>query len=194
MAKNMFKKTKIIIAAFAVLSMTVLMVSLVTAALPTAKSQVPQVASVTSSNSSSSNLATPTPSSNTQSSSATSSPAPTEPSAIEKFKAQVPKTLEEAQAAIPIKTRYISYTSDGAHVVWGFQGHGNFTGTDNNGKQLWGIYGQGICAGFYDGKFFWGQYSNDGSWKAQYLFGLNNSSGKYVVFPLAIAATTATAP
>jgi hypothetical protein len=62
-------------------------------------------------------------------------------------------------------------------------GNGRFVGTDNLGKRCWGIYGRGVFAGFYDGEFFWGKYGN-GAWKAQYLFGLENSYGKYVTFPV----------
>ena len=65
--------------------------------------------------------------------------------------------------------------------MWGTSGNGIFVGTDNLGKRYWEIYGNGIFAGFYDGEFFWGRYSN-GAWKAQYLFGLRYSYGKHVLF------------
>ncbi len=105
------------------------------------------------------------------------------PSDIEQMKPLIPKTPEEAETAvIPPRNRFILWTYDGAHVMWGIYGNGRFVGTDNLGKRCWGIYGNGIFAGFYDGEFFWGKYSN-GAWKAQYLFGLRYSFGKYVLFP-----------
>ncbi len=66
--------------------------------------------------------------------------------------------------------------------MWGFVGKGYFVGTDNQGKRCWGIYDKGIFAGFYDGEFFWGNYRG-GNWKAEGLFGLNSSHGKYILFP-----------
>jgi len=66
--------------------------------------------------------------------------------------------------------------------MWGSYGSGRFVGTDNLGKRCWGIYGKGIFAGFYDGDFFYGKYEK-GNWKAQCLFGLENSRGDYKLFP-----------
>jgi hypothetical protein len=102
----------------------------------------------------------------------------------EQLKEMAPATPEEAEKSIyPIRTRFLMYTHDGVHIMWGVYGNGRFVGTDNLGKRCWGIYGRGVFAGFYDGEFFWGKYDN-GSWKAQYLFGLENSYGKYVTFPV----------
>jgi hypothetical protein len=101
----------------------------------------------------------------------------------EQLKKLIPATLEEAEASIyPMRRRFLMWTYDGVHVMWGFYGNDRFVGTDNLGKRCWGIYGSGIFAGFYGGEFFWGRYNN-GAWKAQYLFGLKYSYGKYVVFP-----------
>jgi hypothetical protein len=83
------------------------------------------------------------------------------------------------------------WTDDGVHIMWGVFGNGRFVGTDNLGKRCWGIYGRGIFAGFYDGEFFWGKYEN-GAWKAQYLFGLENSYGKYVTFPTPVTTSANT--
>ncbi len=94
-----------------------------------------------------------------------------------------PETYEEAEASIlPIRSRFILWTGNGVHVMWGSYGNGRFVGTDNNGKRVWGIYGKGVFAGFYDGDFFYGKYEN-GNWKAQYLFGLENARGEYKLFP-----------
>ena len=94
-----------------------------------------------------------------------------------------PETYEEAEASIlPIRSRFILWTGNGAHAMWGSYGNGRFVGTDNQGKRCWGIYGKGIFAGFYDGDFFYGKYEN-GNWNAQYLFGLENSRGEYKLFP-----------
>lgn len=105
------------------------------------------------------------------------------PKNIEQLKPLIPKTPEETEAAIyPPRTRFLMWTHDGTHIMWGICGNGRFVGTDNLGKRCWGIYGNGIFAGFYDGEFFWGRYSN-GAWRAQYLFGLRYSYGRYLLFP-----------
>lgn len=94
-----------------------------------------------------------------------------------------PATPEEAEQSIyPIKRRFLMWTNDGVHVMWGIYGNGRFVGTDNLSKRCWGIYGKGVFAGFYDDEFFWGKYDS-GAWKAEYLFGLECSSGSYVLFP-----------
>ena len=104
------------------------------------------------------------------------------PEKIEKLKSLIPETPEKAITAIyPSRTRFLLWTNDGLHIMWGTYGNGVFIGTDNLGKRCWGIYGRGIFAGFYDGQFFWGRYSN-GAWRARYLFGLEYSYGKYVLF------------
>lgn len=101
----------------------------------------------------------------------------------EQLKELAPATLEEAESSIyPIRRRFLMWTNDGVHIMWGIYGNGRFVGTDNLGKRCWGIYGKGIFAGFYNGEFFWGKYDN-GAWKAEYLFGLECSNGKYVLFP-----------
>jgi hypothetical protein len=111
---------------------------------------------------------------------------------IDLLKASIPKTYDETQASIlPLRTRYLMYTDNGVHIMWGFYGNGRFIGTDNNGMRAWGIYGNGVFAGFYNGNFFWGHYCNS-QWKAQGLFGLTYSSGNYVLFPT--ITTSATTP
>jgi hypothetical protein len=104
----------------------------------------------------------------------------------------VPSTYEETDARVSTqRVRFLLYTNDGKLVMWGFVGNGYFVGTDNNGKRCWGIYGNNVFAGFYDGEFFWGKYRG-GNWKAEGLFGLNCASGKYILFPT--PATTAAEP
>lgn len=106
---------------------------------------------------------------------------------LDTLKAKIPSTLQEAEAKIlPIRTRYLMYTYDGSHIMWGFFGRGFFTGTDNLGKHAWGIYGNGIFAGFYDNNFFWGKYYK-GTWKAEGLFGEKYTAGRYVTFPILTA-------
>ena len=108
---------------------------------------------------------------------------PEEAADPEQLKKLVPATLAEAEASIlPVRRRFLMWTYDGVHVMWGTFGNGRFAGTDNLGKRCWGIYGRGIFAGFYDGQFFWGKYSCN-AWKAQYLFGLTYSGGRYLTFP-----------
>ena len=103
----------------------------------------------------------------------------------------VPKTLEEAKAEIvTLKARYLMWTSDGLHIMWGFCGNGRFTGSDNSGNHCWGIYGKSVFAGFYDGEFFWGRYRN-GTWKAQGLFKFGQTHGRYVLFPIVVPVAAA---
>ena len=107
---------------------------------------------------------------------------------VDDLKALVPGTYEATDAQITQRVRFLLYTHDGKHVMWGVVGNGYFVGEDNIGKRCWGIYGNGIFAGFYDGEFFWGKY-RCGNWKAIGLFGENYSFGKYILFP-----TTSTTP
>ena len=105
----------------------------------------------------------------------------------------VPATYEETDARVSSqRTRFLLYTHDGKHVMWGFVGNGYLVGTDNLDKRCWGIYGKGFFAGFYDGEFFWGRYRS-GNWKAEGLFGMNYAHGKYILFPTADIAPTITA-
>ena len=109
------------------------------------------------------------------------------------LKERIPKTLEETEALVmPVRSRFLMWTKDLTHVMWGSFGNGHFVGTDNLGRRAWGIYYQGVFAGFYDGEFFYGRYSN-GCWKAQNLFGLPQSYGRYTVAPFPVP-TTATTP
>jgi len=104
----------------------------------------------------------------------------------EEIKPLVPATMEDAEAKmLPVKNRFILWTRDGIHVMWGNYGNGFFTATDNVGAKVWGIYGRSVFAGFYNGEFFYGKYSN-GNWHAVGLFGENLTRGKYVTFPAAI--------
>jgi hypothetical protein len=115
---------------------------------------------------------------------------------VEELETLIPRTYEETDAQVaPTRTRFLLYTHDGKHIMWGFVGNGYFVGTDNLGKRCWGIYGKGIFAGFYDGEFFWGRYRN-GNWKAEGLFGEKYTYGKYVLFPTPTIepAITAVAP
>lgn len=103
----------------------------------------------------------------------------------EKLMDKIPANLSEVDIAIS-KTvqpnRFLLYTNDGKNVMWGLVANGYFRGKDNHNKYTWGIYGQNVFAGFYDGEFFWGKYRN-GRWIAHGLFGLKNARGKFVVFP-----------
>ena len=101
---------------------------------------------------------------------------------VEDLKERVPETYEKTDSLIRQRTRFLMYTHDGKHIMWGFVGNGYFVGQDNLGKRCWGIYGKGVFAGFYDGEFFWGKY-RCGNWKATGLFGENYTHGKYILFP-----------
>ena len=100
----------------------------------------------------------------------------------DELKQRVPESYVDADARIIQRVRFLLYTHDGTHIMWGFVGNGYFVGQDNLGKSCWGIYGNGVFAGFYDGEFFWGKY-RCGNWKAIGLFGENYSFGKYILFP-----------
>jgi len=101
---------------------------------------------------------------------------------VEDLEESVLGTYEETDSRICQRIRFLLYTHDGKHIMWGFVGNGYFVGKDNLGKRCWGIYGKGIFAGFYDGEFFWGKY-RCGNWKAVGLFGENYTHGKYILFP-----------
>jgi len=103
---------------------------------------------------------------------------------LEDLKADVPETYEETDSLASVnRVRFLLYTHDGKHIMWGYVGNGYFVGTDNNGKQCWGIYGNGVFAGLYsNGDFFWGRYRS-GHWKSEGLFGLNCSFGQCILFP-----------
>jgi hypothetical protein len=102
---------------------------------------------------------------------------------VEELESLVPRTYEEVDAQlIPQRTRFLMYSHDGKHIMWGFVGNNYFVGKDNLAKRCWGIYGKGVFAGFYDGEFFWGRYWN-GNWKAEGLFGEKYTYGKYIIFP-----------
>ena len=104
---------------------------------------------------------------------------------IESLRETVPNTYMETDTRLSTqRIRFLLYTHDGKHVMWGFVGNNYFVSTDNQGKRCWGIYGKGVFAGFYDGEFFWGRY-RDGNWKAEGLFGANYAHGEYILFPTA---------
>ncbi len=95
---------------------------------------------------------------------------------------KIPRNYSIAKEKIVFKNRFLLYTSDGKHVMWGIFGRGYFYGKDNNGNYSWGIYTKSIFTGFYNGTLFWGRYRN-GRWKSSGLFGLKRAYGKYIVFP-----------
>jgi len=110
---------------------------------------------------------------------------------VEKLKQSIPETFEKTDALItPIRNRFLLWTNDGKHIMWGFYGNGYFSGTDTLGKKSWGIYGKGVFAGFYDGNFFYGMYRNN-NWKAMYLFNEKITNGKFVTFPAIVPVTVA---
>ena len=105
------------------------------------------------------------------------------PEDFDKLKENIPPTVKEAEAAIVNSAhKFLLWTHDGVHVMWGYYGNGFFTGMDNLGKRVWGIYGKDVFAGLYDGEFFWGRYRN-GYWRAIDLFGESSCHGRYELFP-----------
>lgn len=94
----------------------------------------------------------------------------------------VSKTLWGEEEAVPIVRRFILWTHDGVHVMWGTLGNGYFIGEDNEDVEVWGIYHGGTFAGFYGDEFFHGAYRGN-KWVALNLFGENLSYGKFELFP-----------
>ncbi len=99
------------------------------------------------------------------------------------LRARLPKTLADAEATIhPPRNRFLLWTQDLTHVMWGRYGSGYFVGTDNQWNHAWGLYGDHLFAGLYDGDFFIGRYGC-GHWCARHLFGEPGSQGRYLVHP-----------
>lgn len=105
------------------------------------------------------------------------------PNELERLRKELPNTLDEARQRIQVRYRFLLYTHDGLHIMWGQCGNGIFIGTDNLGKRVWGIYGNQVFAGLYDGQFFWGKYRN-GYWAAIDLFNTPRTHGQYHLFPI----------
>ena len=107
---------------------------------------------------------------------------------------RLPKDFETVEAEVrPLRNRFVMWTHDLKHVMWGHYGNGFFIGTDNHGKRAWGVYGRGLFAGLYDGKLFYGKY-RQGCWKARGLFGESTSFGRYVVSPTPVATVAEAIP
>lgn len=105
-------------------------------------------------------------------------------SELEELKADIPSydVAAEAVAVMPVPSRFLIWTRDGKHIMWGTHANGHFIGQDNEGKKTWGIYHNGIFVGFQDGNFFYGRYKY-GRWYARGLFGMRSASGRYIIFP-----------
>ena len=102
-----------------------------------------------------------------------------------KLMEKIPETYELAEkeiSVLPVQKRFLLYTNNGKHIMWGKLSQGYFKGQDNLNKKVWGIYGKVVFAGFYDGRFFWGRYRG-GNWVAYGLFNMRSSRGKFVIFP-----------
>ncbi len=108
---------------------------------------------------------------------------------IEELRQNVPETYSETEAKISGKGKFLMWTRDLEHIMWGRYGNGYFVGQDNEGKKAWGVYGSHYFAGFYDGQFFYGKYGY-GHWKAVGLFGEERASGRFVLYHPRAAATS----
>ncbi len=99
-------------------------------------------------------------------------------------KSYLPASYEEIESSLQntLTRRFILWTHDGVHVMWGKYGKHVFVGEDNEGVKVWGIYHKGFFAGFYGDEFFHGRYNNH-RWKAVGLFGENVSYGGFLTFP-----------
>ena len=109
-------------------------------------------------------------------------------SEVEKLKTLIPETIAEAEAKVPLpRNRFLMWTHDLEHVMWGYYRNGFFVGKDNHGVRAWGVYGNGYFAGLYKGEFFWGKYDS-GRWKAKNLFGEQETThGGYTLAPAIVA-------
>jgi hypothetical protein len=96
----------------------------------------------------------------------------------------IPETEEATKELVEIQRiqRFILWTHDGEHVMWGRYGNGYFVAEDNNGEKIWGIYHKGFFAGFYGDEFFKGRYRGN-RWRAEGLFGEEKSYGEFKTFP-----------
>lgn len=106
---------------------------------------------------------------------------------LEEFKdAVVIPNIEEIRTELEdVKGRFIMYTHDGMHILWGNIGNGHFVGQDDTGAEIWGIYENHKFAGFKDGELFYGSYRGGhkgGFWKAFNLYD-EESFGRFVLFP-----------
>lgn len=99
-------------------------------------------------------------------------------------KSYLPVSYEQTESSLQnvLTRRFILWTHDGVHVMWGKYGRYVFVGEDNEGVKVWGIYHRGFFAGFYGDKFFYGRYHNN-RWKAVGLFGEDFSYGGFLTFP-----------
>ena len=116
------------------------------------------------------------------------------PMAVKDLLPQIPEDFETVEAEVrPFRNRFLMWTIDLKHVMWGHYGNGFFIGTDNHGNRAWGVYRRGLFAGFYEGKLFYGKY-RQGCWKARGLFGEPTSFGRYVLSPTPVATVAETLP
>jgi hypothetical protein len=105
-----------------------------------------------------------------------------QPDIIQGLANQTPTIYSDAENALPSTAgKFLIWTNDGEHIMWGKYGGGYFVGTDNNGKQAWGAYNKTRFAGVRDGVSFTGKVSH-GQWKAENLFGLNSTQGSIKLF------------
>ena len=101
-------------------------------------------------------------------------------------KQNMPDSFAQADEYIglgPERNRYLMWTNDGVHIMWGFYGNGYFIGYDDQGKQAYGVYGNRSFTGYYDGELFNGK-TRGFNWKAEGLFHESETSGKLVLFPV----------
>jgi len=117
--------------------------------------------------------------------------------AVEAMDADIPEHVIPNNPGIPTPTepvekRFIMWTYDGKHVLWGtyevgLYGNGYFAGEDNEGMKVWGIFDKNKFAGFYGENYaenvFYGRYYSNGQWKATGLFDKEYAWGNYVLFP-----------
>jgi hypothetical protein len=78
---------------------------------------------------------------------------------------RVAKDIAESDRA----HRFILWTHDGKHLMWGTYANGYFIAEDNEGNDIWGIYNDGTFAGFGGNGFFVGKYRSH-IWGAWNLF------------------------
>jgi hypothetical protein len=110
---------------------------------------------------------------------------------LEELRFNTPKTYADAASQIKERHSFIIWEPSGRSFLSGYYGNGNFVGNYytlidgkfvDTGKQMWGVYSNGLFYGFFDGNgpenFVHGQYKYPGS-GPYFIWYLNNLGGKF---------------
>lgn len=105
---------------------------------------------------------------------------------IETLKASMEDSYESTEEIMENSegesNKFLLWSHGGEHIAVGYYENGFFIATDLDGVKIWGVYSNGIFAGFYGDDFFYGRYWR-GRWGAWNIFGEEFEWGRYVLFP-----------